>query len=48
MKTQTKQARISADFFAGRITVKQANKLARKVKRAAIHKAGTRRNRSQS
>lgn len=41
MKATTKQARISAAFFAGSITLKQANKMARKVKRAAMHKGGT-------
>ena len=43
MKSATKQARITADFFAGRVTLKQANKLARKAKRAAMHKGANRR-----
>ena len=38
MKTQTKQSKISAAFFAGNITVKQAAKMARKARRAAVHK----------
>ena len=46
MKTQTKQSRITAEFFAGNITAKRAAKLAKRAKRAAIHrgqnrKAGT-------
>ena len=44
MKSATKQSRISAEFFAGNITVKRAAKLAKRAKRAAIHK-GKRSNR---
>ena len=39
MKAQTKQARITADFFAGNCTLKMAAKMAKRAKRAAMHKA---------
>lgn len=38
MKSQTKQSRITAEFFAGNCTLKQAAKLAKRAKRAAAHK----------
>jgi hypothetical protein len=38
MKHATKQARITADFFAGNITAKRAAKLAKRAKRAAINR----------
>jgi len=38
MKYAAKQSRITAQFFAGNITVKRAAKLAKRAKRAAMHK----------
>ena len=44
-KATVKQSKIEALFFAGNITAKRAAKLAKRAKRAAVHK-GRKRGRS--